>query len=487
MKIFPKFVLCCLLVFLMALSCYALCEVQPSDKAYEEGKTYRLIEETVDLTGIPVYAPAHALEELGLDAENQEGLVQIGVYEELFKDASLTLKYASRNLDTLMFTVGNGEGIVCLRNGRLIVTAPSYTRGAEDAYGVFDFIANSREFYALATRNGMIFSPDGRYAVYVNSARVLQMVRLEYQLIILDVEAGEWYLGYTWPAKIMQGGEAVLSACFDENGESILIRAYGNAYSARNSLLRYDIKTGDMKHVLSHEFDVDYTNLLKIPGGFVHGTMQMKANNPSGIIIYKETAQKLVPTAHYFHIPQSSLSIQHLDVNSKTGQALIIALLQLQNPDASADSLAASVSTIMNGLILPVLNDGVDHLQELILFDKHLTQAKRVSFTDYSEFIHALDSDILTYPALSTASLSPDGKYAFLTFSEVGDMLNSYARILNTQTLSLSNVEFDEGVITPHSIFSSGYSAQYPIGANFIANDLVLINTKEGVKLFRIQ
>ncbi|MBQ5770136.1 MAG: hypothetical protein IIW08_03065, partial [Clostridia bacterium] len=85
---------------------------------------------------------------------------------------------------------------------------------------------------------------------------------------------------------------------------------------------------------------------------------------------------------------------------------------------------------------------------------------------------------------IANAVLSPDGKFAFIVILDNGI---ASARILNTETLDVSIVAFEEGVITTKAAFGNAANADYPVGIQFIANDLIIINTESGIRLYRIQ
>lgn len=477
MKTFFRILLFALLI--LSFSCPAFAAIEMSDKTYEAGKTYTLAEEKIDLSGLSVYAPAPALEELGFPASDREGLVEIGTYEEIFAEEPLTLKFASDDLSTLMF-----DNMVCLRDGKLIITYPSFTRGAEDTYGVFERVTNSAVFGRAATRSGMTFSDDGRYAVYIDGYSALSMARYDFQLIILDVEAGEWYLGYTWPRKITEGAECVVGACFDETNEHIYIKAYGTAYGDRQSFLRYHIATGEMEHLNSNNLWSAYANMSRTPDGtYVYELCPIKTNQPGGIVEYKEIDGKWFAIASYFHVSNLVQRVSTLEVNSETGQALM--QLTLAYKPGSADNPDADLPwSSFPAFSLPVFKDGVQNLREIILFNETFTYANRVSVQEYTDYAAQVNASGKSVPMISNAVLSPDGKYAFVVILDNGV---ASARILNTETLDASVVAFEEGVITTKAAFGNAANADYPVGIQFIANDLIIINTESGIRLFRIR
>ena len=221
-----------LLALIFSFCLLACAEISASDMVYEPGKTYTLTEETIDLTGLKVYAPGYALSELGLTSIESTELVEIGAYEDFASSHPLTLRYASDDLSTLMFEIGNREGIMCLREGRLIACFPNFAKGVDDTYGAFAKIAKNP--YLLSSQSGMTFSNDGRYALFIDSYKVLTQMRYEYQLIILDVEAGQYYLAYTWPIRITvsQGAECVL-------GLSLSCTKYDNLHIFHKKLIHY--------------------------------------------------------------------------------------------------------------------------------------------------------------------------------------------------------------------------------------------------------
>ncbi len=480
MKAILKALLCAILI--LSFSLPALAEIKPSDKTYEAGKIYALTEENIDLAGLKVYAPGYALSEIGLASIESTELVEIGAYEDFASSYTLTLRYASDDLSTLMFEIGNHEGIMCLRNNRLIACFPNFSRGVEDTYRAFEKFTKNP--YLLTSRSGMTFSNDGRYALFLDSYRVLTQMRYEYQLIILDVEAGQYYLAYTWPTKANQDMECVVGACFDETDEHIYIKAYGKAYGElRNDFLVYDMKTGEMKPLKNHPFWVDYSNVFALSdGSFVHSFMPMTSSEPCGIVTFREKDGKWVVTANNFHTPSSVLRTQMMDV-SKYGQGLMLLNLQFEQPLSEDMSDFNPMPAQLSVLSLPNFSGGTRDLQTLILFDETYSSVKRVSLIEYKEQAQKRFAETYTRDIIYNAALSPDGKYALVL---IGNQNNPACRIINTETLEISPVVFEEGVIDMKSYYGTAMSADYPVGIQLIANDLVLINTQNGVRLFRI-
>ena len=471
MKNLIRSILLFALIFSMCFSAFA--QIRASDMAYEPGKTYTLTEETINLTGLKVYAPGYALSELGLTSIESTELVEIGAYEDFASSHPLTLRYASDDLSTLMFEIGNREGIMCLREGRLIACFPNFAKGVEDTYGAFAKIAKNP--YLLSSQSGMTFSNDGRYALFIDSYKVLTQMRYEYQLIILDVEAGQYYLAYTWPIRITvsQGAECVLGACFDETDEHIYIKAYGHVYgNFNNDFLVYDMKTGEMKPMKSHPFFADFSNVFALSdGSFVHSFMPITSGEPCGVVTFREKSGTWVATANHFHMPSSRLRTQMMDV-SKNGQGIMLLNLQF-------DPMPAQLSV----LSLPDFSGGVSDLQTLILFDESYSSAKRVSVSEYTNTISNRFKDTKTHDVIFNAALSPDGKYALVV---IGNQNSPVCRIINTETLEVSPVAFEEGVLGMTSFYGTPMSGDYPVGIQLIANDLVIISTESGIRLFRI-
>ena len=471
-----------LLALIFSLCFSACAQISASDITYEPRKTYALTEETIDLTGLKVYAPGYALSEIGLTSIESMELVEIGVYEDFASSCTLTLRYASDDLSTLMFEIGNHEGIMCLRNDRLIACFPNFGKSVEDTYGAFSKIAKNP--YLLTSRSGMTFSNDGRYALFLDSYKVLTQMRYEYQLIILDVEAGQYYLAYTWPIKGNQNMECVVGACFDETDEHIYIKAYGKAYGElRNDFLVYDMKTGEMKPLKNHPFFVDYSNIFALSdGSFVHSFMPMTSSEPCGIVTFREKDGKWVVTANNFHTPSSVLRTQMMDV-SKNGQGLMLLNLQFEQPLSEDMSDFNPMPAQLSVMSLPNFSDGVRDLQKLILFDETYSSAKRVSLTEYKEQAQKRFAETKKHDIIYNAALSPDGKYALVL---IGNLNNPACRIINTETLEVSTVTFNEDVFGQKSYYATPMAGDYPVGVQLIANDLLIVSTDSGIRLFRI-
>ncbi len=158
--------------------------------------------------------------------------------------------------------------------------------------------------------------------------------------------------------------------------------------------------------------------------------------------------------------------------------------LQIDTPKIEGMEDYACMPVKLFVLSLPDFSDGVKDLQKLILFDENYLCAKRVSLSEYKEYAQKRNAETHTRDNIYNAALSPDGKYALVL---IGQKHSFSARIVNTETLEISPVRFDEDLINMSVIYGAGVSADYPVGMQFIANDLMIIATENGIRLFRIQ
>lgn len=250
-----------------------------------------------------------------------------------------------------------------------------------------------------------------------------------------------------------------------------------------------------MEHLVSSSAEwYTYNNLFRTPDGkYVHTSLPMNASRqPGALAIYEEVDGKWMYRMEY--LMSNILRPQNLNVNSKTGQALVLSSL-FQNTYATAAT--DDMDTFGMGprqtqvLSLPIINNGVQNLNKLIWFDADMNSASLISISEYVynefELMKASPIEYLDRPILYNAALSPNGEYVFLVFSHIGRDGNFSTRIMNTKTLEISPISFEEGLIGVGCSYATPLSNSYPLGVNFITNDLIVINTQDGLKLFKIQ
>lgn len=132
---------------------------------------------------------------------------------------------------------------VSMYNGFCHWIRPSTQRGVADEYGnlekYYQYITS--RFPALLGSEGVVYSPDGRYAAILNGNISLMNANFFIDPILLDLFTGELILTATYqnkPGKPNCG--TCVTACFSPDGRYFYSIIYGNVLF-RSTLCRYDL------------------------------------------------------------------------------------------------------------------------------------------------------------------------------------------------------------------------------------------------------
>ncbi len=207
------------------------------DSAFEEG---RLILENAELPAIT--ADAVEIADEVWEAVGEEKPADFDAFISGFlAETTFTWLSLSPSGNSGILTAEGLPGICCY-NGKYHIFYPSRTRGVEDTYGNLAKMY-SMSYQMLLGREGVVYSPDGRYAVILNCERVLQMAQYYLDPVVIDLSTGEMILTATYANKINQGDmAAVTTAAFSSDGRYLYYMVYGKGTEFRTALYRYDFQ-----------------------------------------------------------------------------------------------------------------------------------------------------------------------------------------------------------------------------------------------------
>jgi len=139
--------------------------------------------------------------------------------------------------------VDEGSTGVCYYEGKYRVLYPSSTRGVEDTNGNLSRIF-STGLRKLLGKEGVVYSPDGRYAAVFNYEYTLVQMKFILDPIVIDLSTGEMFLTATYQNNYMkaEGAGAVTTAAFSSDGRYLYYMLYGNTAEYHTALYRYDLQ-----------------------------------------------------------------------------------------------------------------------------------------------------------------------------------------------------------------------------------------------------
>ena len=209
------------------------------------------------------------------------------------------------------------EHAYILSGNIITMILPNYLRGVRDEYASFSRFLKMKPTQWVGSE-GLIWSPDGRYAVLTNYATTLIRGQFIYGLYLIDTQTGELFCADTYPNKLRDGGAAVLQACFDAAGSYVYYMIIGSLYEdSRISLMRYDMETGVKQRLLACPHFAAYPKLqLDSTGRLIHLLDNTKANEPLGLSVYEQKDGNWVSTAYTLSKPMAAIRPMYMEIGS---------------------------------------------------------------------------------------------------------------------------------------------------------------------------
>ena len=370
-----------------------------------------------------------------------------------------------------------------LYNGKYHVLYPCASKSVADEY------ANMEKYYKLCSMDirqiigseGVVYSPDGKYAAIYNTRYTLNLNQLFMDPILIDLSTGEMFLTATYPSKPLRedGAGAVTTAVFSSDGRYFYYVLFGHFENGFVRLYRYDLNSGETELCFETDKRIYYPCMSELPDGrllFLEDTFDKSdcesvavAGCSNGEWTLNEYPLKLNSTSYYVRM------IHH---SSNSGYACLL------GGDRSGMTPIIQVIDPENGF------EGLDRL---ILLAKDKDEIVTLSPEAYQQYI---DSDenikqgiaeasyVFPYQIILHAVLSPDGHYLLLNALnnsiEKGRSHNLY--LLRLDDLSVRKVE---GLDADKILYG-------PLGKSYAINiewntDELIIETEEGIKTYTFE
>ena len=392
---------------------------------------------------------------------------------------------------------GGKTGLAVLDNtffaycdGKYRLLYPSPDRGAEDLYGNLSrFLSGKRGHIPY---EGVIYSPDGNYAVMPNIRVALMQARYNVDPILIDLRTGETRLIETYANKVLEDQfGTMISACFSSDSRTLFYTVYRSRGAA---LYRYSIEEERTELFLSTPEKTNNTRLgttwffqgmaLTPEGNFALISDNMIAI-PKQLVLLS-TQDEIAFTVEPHSIPNIGNRMLSLEVYSY-GRDSDNALLLLRNMYARASaSTAESLPESSDGLFLPpdVLvaakpDAGLDGLADMWAIQADPIRAIKLNTEDLQGSAGKNESglDLNSCFMIHEAEQSPDGQYALLLVSHNA----AYSLLmLRLSDMALRTVE---GIDASEILFDN-QANEYPAVIDWNADTLTIL-THSGLQLYR--
>lgn len=339
-----------------------------------------------------------------------------------------------------------GSGLVLLHeDGSTQPLVINENRSAADTYGNLAKVV-SRGAQGIGNE-GLVWSPDSRYAAIVNNARVVQMAQFIYDPIIIDTQTGEVFLLATYANAINKDNSGVMLTCtFSADSRYLYAVILGSLTDARFCLVQYDLATYEASVLHSWDEQTYWPHLAQLSdGSFLLLVDDSQLNDFAGLIHITRTENGYAHTVSEFTQRILFFRPQVMQYNAHSKHAL---LLSNANQGSNYYSNMLYLQPGQDTLIPNEYYWAISSLD-----DSHVASLVKNQLQSPSEVM------------ILAMCLSPDGERALLVCFENG----SYA--LRMLTLA-------DGSLTPVSgVNSDTLQSFYKPGGPYIAwsGDIILI------------
>lgn len=374
--------------------------------------------------------------------------------------------------------IAAGTTAVTLYNGKYHIAYPS-SLGADDEY------SNLNQYYtylsgrvrSLIGEEGIVYSPDGRYAAILNKRISLINAQFFIDPIILDLSTGGLILTATYPNKIREeNAGAVTSAMFSSDNKYFYYILYGSFNGARIRLYRYDLNSGKTEMCLESEMNLYYPHIAELDDGSIlllNDTV--KAAESQGLVIASAVNGEWTLTETKLPLDRKYCYAGRLIYSSNAGLACL------------HETAGASFAPAFQ-LVDPANSfEGIDKFwcikkdtNEIVALTVEEYQASFESITADDERNITNFSMHYPYQTILNTVFSPDGNYL---------LLNTMSSSAEASVRNLFLVRLEDMAILPVTGLNAADINVGALGMNYAINiewntDELIIGTSDGIKTF---
>lgn len=382
------------------------------------------------------------------------------------------------------------EGMLAaLRGNILTLLLEAQDRGVADTYGNLERYMDDIVGAGLVGEEGVVWSPDGRYAVITNARDVLMTMRFIVDPILIDTQTGEIFLTATYPDKLLDGGAAVTQARFDGTGRYLYYLLYGYYGNNKCALMRYDLLNDETILCYDGPQLAYYPSLCELSDGCLLALLDVFGSDLAcGLNVYAQEAGGWRNDPQVFSLPARCFYPRSLAYAANSDYALITGLLYR--------SLPALLMRLQPGSGFAGREDywAIESLRGRAATRLTAAQVEAEFASIQTDLGTGSDADALSdllgskYVSIHRACLSPDGHYALLYCSGKDDTgADAYAfLLLRLEDMALVPVQADPQLLMGAAASPSA-GPLYAPGVSWCADGTLLILGEEGVKAYRLQ
>lgn len=449
------------------------------DAAFDSGDPR--LEETASASVKPQASDFEFTDEAKAFLKDSAGIDDIdAALAEVLKDTEFVLLSKSPAGNSGL--VSAGETAVAFYNGKYHYVYPS-AKGAADEYSNLQqyYTTFSSRFTMLLGEEGIVYSPDGKYAFIGNKRITLMQMKLFIDPILLDLSTGELILTAAYPNKVFkeENAGAVSSALFSSDNQYFYYVLFGIFDGGRIRLNRYHLDTGETETCFVTEKNLYYPNIAELKDGSILMLSEgFRLDDSVGLVIASPHKGTWVFKEEELKLPQRLFYPTQLTYSPNAERACLLG-------NNTANGGAATAFQLIN----PENNfEGID---QFWCIRKDTNELLSLSPKEYQEALAADEQNkeegnltglslLYPYQTILKAIFSPDGRYLLvhtLSNSTVGDSRNLF--LIRLEDMTLRKVSGLAAEKIPLSL-SAG---KYPMNFEWNTDELI-IGTDEGIRTF---
>ncbi len=377
--------------------------------------------------------------------------------------------------------IASGGTAFTLYDGKYHYVYPS-AKGTSDEYSNLEkyYSFFSSRFRTLLGEEGIVYSPDGKYAFVSSKQITLMQMNLFIDPILLDLSTGELILTATYsnlPMKDENAG-AVTSAMFSSDNQYFYYVLYGRFGDARVRLYRYNLNSGETEMCFQSEKNLYYPQIAELEDGSILMLDDaFRGDETGGLVIASCNNGSWTLEEENLKVEHSLFYPKRLMYSANAGLACLL-----------GDIAVSGGLPVAFQLVSPAMN--FEGIGQYWCIRKDTNEVAAISPEEYLESIAADEqnrgkesfgfSPVYPYQNILNAVFSPDGNYLLL--NTISNSLNGKSRnlfLLRLEDMTLRQVSgLDAG-----KILVSALGRDYPMNIEWNTDELI-IGTDEGIRTF---
>ena len=429
-----KRTLCLLLAALLLIALPAMADAVPLDAAFNAG-ALNLVPVTWE--GLARIERAEIPPMFWAFAEAPEGGIDTAA--EMLLSIKNDIQPVSISPDGESAIGVYSDTVITISDGVMRPLAPSALSLAGDTYGNFAKLITMPPNRLVGTE-GLVWSPDGRYAMPLNWNMVMQNGQLMYDPMILDTQTGEIRLVATYAGRpIDDNSGAPISAVFSEDSTALYFTLYGHAFGeGAGAIARADLANGDIAPAYVYPLGIlpdVYPHLARVgKDRFALLTDNRDWHLAQGIALFVPSGDgEYIRTVTHHALPMVNVFFNRLLGGTADGGAV-----------AYGDSYIEKLS----------FDHGVEGVDELYGIDRETGLLKPIDQSTAANYNPRMTTSSASAPgsapadpgvtAIGHATLSPDGRYLLVTSYTSGANYVTLVRLEDMASVPVNGMALPE-------------------------------------------